>query len=116
MPELIIACIFAIRLWPTNYKFLNLFISISQQLETIQKALNKMEVTLDKNAKDNAPQSVVTLSQLGGLRASKTPEAMPAGVWLLVGLTMLDRLRSRGQTKCNTPMLLMLATSVFGQN
>ena len=63
-----------------------------------------------------SPQSVVTLSQLGGLRASKTPEAMPAGVWLLVGLTMMDRLRSRGQTKCNTPLLLMLATSVFGEN
>ena len=33
--------------------------------------------------------------------------------WLLVCLTMLDRLWGRGQTKCNTP--LMLATSVFGQ-
>ena len=33
--------------------------------------------------------------------------------WLLVGTTMLDRLWARGQTKCNT--LLMLATSVFGQ-
>ena len=32
--------------------------------------------------------------------------------WLLVGTTMLDRLWARGQTKCNTP--LMLATSVFG--
>ena len=48
------------------------------------------------------PQSVVTLSQLGCLCASKTPEAMPAGVWLLVGFTMLDRLWGRGQTKCNT--------------
>ena len=27
-----------------------------------------------------APQSVVTLLQLGGLRALQTPEAMPAGV------------------------------------
>ena len=34
-------------------------------------------------------------------------------LWLLVGLTTLDRLWERGQTKCNTP--LMLATSVFGQ-
>ena len=33
--------------------------------------------------------------------------------WLLVGTTMLDRLWARGQTKCNT--LLMLATSVFGR-
>ena len=33
--------------------------------------------------------------------------------WLLVGATMLDRLWARGQTKCNTP--LMLATSVFGR-
>ena len=33
--------------------------------------------------------------------------------WLLVGTTMLDRLWFRGQTKCNTP--LMLATSVFGR-
>ena len=33
--------------------------------------------------------------------------------WLLVGTTMLDRLWARGQTKCNTP--LMLATSVFGR-
>ena len=33
--------------------------------------------------------------------------------WLLVGSTTLDRLWERGQTKCNTP--LMLATSVFGQ-
>ena len=32
---------------------------------------------------------------------------------LLVGTTMLDRLWARGQTKCNTP--LMLATSVFGR-
>ena len=32
--------------------------------------------------------------------------------WLLVGLTMLDRLLGRGQTKCNTPLLL--ATSVYG--
>ena len=32
---------------------------------------------------------------------------------LLVGTTMLDRLWARGQTKCNT--LLMLATSVFGR-
>ena len=34
-------------------------------------------------------------------------------LWLLVGTTMLDRLWARGQTKCNT--LLMLATSVFGR-
>ena len=34
-------------------------------------------------------------------------------VWLLVGTTMLDRIWARGQTKCNT--LLMLATSVFGR-
>ena len=33
--------------------------------------------------------------------------------WLLVGTTMLDRLWARGQTKCNT--LLMLTTSVFGR-
>ena len=33
--------------------------------------------------------------------------------WLLVGTTMLDRLWARGQTKCNT--LLMLATSVYGR-
>ena len=33
--------------------------------------------------------------------------------WLLVGTTMLDRLWARGQTRCNTP--LMLATSVFGR-
>ena len=33
--------------------------------------------------------------------------------WLLAGTTMLDRLWDRGQTKCNTP--LMLATSVFGR-
>ena len=33
--------------------------------------------------------------------------------WLLVGTTMLDRFWARGQTKCNTP--LMLATSVFGR-
>ena len=33
--------------------------------------------------------------------------------WLLAGTTMLDRLWARGQTKCNTP--LMLATSVFGR-
>ena len=33
--------------------------------------------------------------------------------WLLVGTIMLDRLWARGQTKCNT--LLMLATSVFGR-
>ena len=33
--------------------------------------------------------------------------------WLLLGTTMLDRLWARGQTKCNT--LLMLATSVFGR-
>ena len=33
--------------------------------------------------------------------------------WLLVGTTMLDRIWARGQTKCNT--LLMLATSVFGR-
>ena len=32
---------------------------------------------------------------------------------LLVGTTMLDRFWARGQTKCNTP--LMLATSVFGR-
>ena len=32
---------------------------------------------------------------------------------LLVGTTMLDRFWARGQTKCNT--LLMLATSVFGR-
>ena len=32
--------------------------------------------------------------------------------WLLAGTTMLDRLWARGQTKCNTP--LMLAISVFG--
>ena len=31
--------------------------------------------------------------------------------WLMVGLTMLDRLWGRGQTKCNTPR--MLPTSVF---
>ena len=31
--------------------------------------------------------------------------------WLLVGTTMLDRLWARGQTKCNTS--LMLATSVY---
>ena len=49
-----------------------------------------------------SPQSVVTLPQLGGLCASKTPEALPAGVLLLVGFTMLDRLWGRGQTKCNT--------------
>ena len=50
----------------------------------------------------DTPQSVVTLPQLGGLCASKTPEALPAGVLLLVGFTMLDRLWGRGQTKCNT--------------
>ena len=33
--------------------------------------------------------------------------------WLLVGTTMLDRLWAKGQTKCNTP--LMVATSVFGR-
>ena len=33
--------------------------------------------------------------------------------WLLVGTAMLDRLWARGQTKCNT--LLMLATSLFGR-
>ena len=32
--------------------------------------------------------------------------------WLLVGTTMLHRLWARGQTKCNTP--LMLPTSVYG--
>ena len=48
------------------------------------------------------PRVLLLCCSWGGLCASKTPEAMPAGVWLLVGFTMLDRLWGRDQTKCNT--------------
>ena len=51
---------------------------------------------------------------VGGLACLADPRGYASwSFWLLVGTTMLNRLWARGQTKCNT--LLMLATSVFGR-
>ena len=51
---------------------------------------------------------------VGGLACLWDPRGYASwSFWLLVGTTMLDRLWARGQTKCNT--LLMLATSVYGR-
>ena len=63
---------------------------------------------------DFRPPKVLLLCRSWGACVSlRSQRLCQLEFWLLVGTTMLDRLWARGQTKCNT--LLMLATSVFGQ-
>ena len=60
------------------------------------------------------PPRVLLLCRSWGACVPRRPQRLcQLESWLLVGLTMLDRLCGRGQTKCNTP--LMLATSAFGR-
>ena len=60
------------------------------------------------------PPKVLLLCRSWGACAPRRSQRLcQLEFWLLVGTTMLDRLWARGQTKCNTP--LMLATSVFGR-
>ena len=60
-----------------------------------------------------APPKVLLLCRSWGACVPRRSQRLcQLEFWLLVGTTTLDRLWARGQTKCNT--LLMLATSVFG--
>ena len=62
----------------------------------------------------NIPPKVLLLCRRWGACVPRRSQRLcQLAFWLLVGTTMLDRLWARGQTKCNT--LLMLATSVFGR-
>ena len=62
----------------------------------------------------NLPPRVLLLCRSWGACVPRRPQRLcQLESWLLVGLNMLDRLCGRGQTKCNTP--LMLATSAFGR-
>ena len=62
----------------------------------------------------SSPPRVLLLCRSWGACVPRRPQRLcQLEFWLLVGLTMLDRLCGRGQTKCNTP--LMLATSAFGR-
>ena len=62
----------------------------------------------------NVPPKVLLLCRSWGACVPRRSQRLcRLEFWLLVGTTMLDRLWARGQTKCNT--LLMLATSVFGR-
>ena len=65
-------------------------------------------------AKLDPPPKVLLLCRSWGACVPRRSQRLcQLEFWLLVGTTMLDRLWARGQTKCNTP--LMLATSVFGR-
>ena len=62
----------------------------------------------------NLPPKVLLLCRSWGACVPRRSQRLcQLEFWLLVGTTMLDRLWARGQTKCNTS--LMLATSVFGR-
>ena len=60
-----------------------------------------------------APKVLLLCCSWGACLPRRSQRLCQLEFWLLVGTTMLDRLWARGQTKCNTP--LMLATSVFGR-
>ena len=67
-----------------------------------------------KNSCKGKPPKVLLLCRSWGACVPRRSQRLcQLEFWLLVGTTMLDRLWARGQTKCNTP--LMLATSVFGR-
>ena len=61
----------------------------------------------------NPPKVLLLCRSWGACVPLRSQRLCQLEFWLLVGTTMLDRLWARGQTKCNT--LLMLATSVFGR-
>ena len=63
--------------------------------------------------KDTPPKVLLLCCSWGACVPRRSQRLCQLEFWLLVGTTMLDRLWARGQTKCNTP--LMLATSVFGR-
>ena len=62
---------------------------------------------------DRPPKVLLLCRSWGSCVSLRSQRLCQLEFWLLVGTTMLDRLWARGQTKCNTP--LMLATSVFGR-
>ena len=67
-----------------------------------------------RNLGVNFPPKVLLLCRSWGACVPRRSQRLcQLEFWLLVGTTTLDRLWARGQTKCNT--LLMLATSVFGR-
>ena len=59
-----------------------------------------------------APKVLLLCRSCGACVSLRSQRLCQLEFRLLVGTTMLDRLWARGQTKCNT--LLMLATSVVG--
>ena len=74
----------------------------------------KTRACIDNRAHHALPPKVLLLCCSWGACVPRRPQRLcQLEFWLLVGSTMLDRLWERGQTKCNTP--LMLATSVFGR-
>ena len=62
---------------------------------------------------DYSPKGLLLCRSWGACVPRRSQRLCQLEFWLLAGTTMLDRLWARGQTKCNT--LLMLATSVFGR-
>ena len=87
-------------LWRTLLKDVHAF--LSQKLVSVSTIWHIMPCVNLSKPLENYPPECCYFAAVPGLCASKTPEAMPAGVWLLIGFTMLDRLWGRGQTKCNT--------------
>ena len=72
------------------------------------------KTVLKRNSSVSVPPKVLLLCRSWGVCVPlRSQRLCQLEFWLLVGTTMLDRLWARGQTKCNTP--LMLATSVFGR-
>ena len=65
------------------------------------------------SSSSNPPKVLLLCRSWGACVPRRSQKLCQLEFWLLVGTTMLDRLWARGQTKCNTP--LMLATSVFGR-
>ena len=61
----------------------------------------------------NPPKVLLLCRSWGACVPRRSQRLSQLEFWLMVGTTMLGRLWARGQTKCNTP--LMLATSVFGR-
>ena len=59
-----------------------------------------------------SPKVLLLCCSWGACMPRRSQRLCQLQFWLLVGSTMLDRLWRRGQTKCNTP--LMLALSVYG--
>ena len=72
-----------------------------------------IKTTIICPSKLNPPKVLLLCRSWGACVSRRSQRLCQLEFWLLVGTTMLDRLWARGQTKCNTP--LMLATSVFGR-